>query len=130
MGPLTVDRVRDVLADSPLLSDGDFVSLTNSANADPGEGADWLPYYKLSLAVLMQAFGEVMATAGYLAESAEAVAPGRTAAARRVLRQAEQMARLSLRPCGIGPDTTPERAAEVDAATERLWAGPVREAGR
>jgi hypothetical protein len=126
--PTTIDRVRAWLADSPLLSDGDFAHFAAQANADPDEGADWLPAYKVSLGVLMTAFGEVMATAGELATAAEAVAPGRTAVCRRVLRQAELLARLSLRPCGIGPDESPGRAAAVDAKIDADW--PLPEARR
>lgn len=106
---LTVERVRAVLADCTLFNDDDFRALTASANADPEEGAEWLPYYKLALAVLMQAFRTLDKLAGFSPKSPIEL---------RVLSMGRELAKLSNRPCGIGPDESPERAAEVDRLNE------------
>lgn len=118
MNELTPERVRAVLGDSPLITPGMVVDLTASANADSEEGVEWLPYHKLALSVLSQAFGVMEAVALHgikLAAASSDVAANRFAAHREQFDYARWLFRLHLRPCGIGPDESPERAAQVDA---------------
>lgn len=110
---ITFERVCEVIADSSLFSVNDLHDLTDSTNADSDEGAEWLPYYKLSLAMLMQAFGEAETVAESLARQGSRE--------QAVLARATRKAKASCRPCGIGPDLSPERAAEVDAELSADW---------
>lgn len=122
MQGLTEDRIRAVLGDSPLVTPGFVADVLATANADSEEGADWLPYYKLSLGILAQAFGmlEEVAAEGLRAAYARGFAPdsatARWAESReRILGEAKSLFLLHLRPTGIGPDELPELAAKVDA---------------
>ena len=110
MNTITEARVREVLGNTDDFTDEEYAALTASANADPEEGAEWLPYYKLSCAILMQAY----AGAALIAQT---ISPRFSETRKNV----EALAKLSLRPAGIGPDTTPERAKEVDDLTEKTW---------
>lgn len=129
--PITPDRVRAVLRGSPLLEPEDYADLAEQANADPEEGADWLPYYKLALGVLMRAFGMLDAVCGELIDVTDGNIPARRMVRIKVARsRAEMVAALSLRPCGIGPtddpaavERTERRVAEfLAAANERKGA--------
>jgi hypothetical protein len=113
MNTITEARVREVLGHSPLLTAEDYAGLTATANSDPEEGPEWLPYYKLHAALLMQAFGAIAGAA-----DAQGAAGLRF---REIVCKAKAIARLSLRLCAIGPDETSERAAEVDALIEQQW---------
>lgn len=125
MNAITLDRVRQLFGDSPdLLTDDDLKELTDSANADADEGAEWLPYYKLSLSLLMRAFGELNAVAlnGILGRT-PGVVPGKVY---EVHGRSCDLARLSLRPCGAGPDASAEKAAEVERMIDETWGKPMR----
>ncbi len=117
MTTITEERVRAVLRNSPLLSAEDYQHLTAQANMDADEGADWLPYYKIALGVLMMAFG-----------SLEAVATGPhnfdPKSRREVVADALALAKLSNLPCGIGPDESPEQMAAVWESEERARDAP------
>lgn len=54
---MTADDVRRLIGDVPGLTPEDFAGLVESANADPHEGADTLPRYKLAMALLAQQAG-------------------------------------------------------------------------
>lgn len=54
---VTADGVRAMVGEVRGLSPQDYADLAASANADRHEGRDWLPRYKLALAVLAQAIG-------------------------------------------------------------------------
>jgi hypothetical protein len=69
-----------------------------SANMDPDEGADWLPYYKAAL--------------GFLAQCVGALSAGAKVSDPHVARLWE----LHLLLCGIGPDRNIVRAARSKAA--------------
>ncbi len=57
---ITEEQVWAVLGDSAHLFAGPELGfLTDNANSDPGEGAEWLPYYKLADAVLIGMLGDV-----------------------------------------------------------------------
>lgn len=121
---LDEERVRAVVGPHPWLDPEAVADLVRSANSDPHEGAEWLPYYKLTCAVLMRSFGGMAAVAeeaiGLLSRADD---PRGVKAARlfRTVLLAERLAELSVRPCGIGPDRTPERAAEVDRYLRLTW---------
>ena len=52
MNTIDLDRLRELFGDSPhLLNDADLAALLVSANADPHEGAEWLPYYKVASSI-------------------------------------------------------------------------------
>lgn len=116
--PVTPDRVRAVLGGCPLLEPEDWAELTSQANADPDEGADWLPYYRLALGVLMQAFGRLDAVCQELIDVTEGNIPAQRMTRIKVARaRAEMVAALSLRPCGIGPTDDP---AAVERTERRV----------
>lgn len=122
MQDLTPERIRAVLGESPLVTPEFVADMVATANADGDEGAEWLPYYKLSLGILAQAFGmmDVVAVEGLRAAYARGFdadsATARWAEKReKLLGDARDLFRLHLRPTGIGPDESPERAAAVDA---------------
>lgn len=125
MQPITEARVREVLQNTPLLEPADFAHLTEQANADAGEGLDWLPYYKIALGVLMHAFGRLHAAAD------QHTTPGTVAHRRRlaVIAEAELLARLSCRPCGIGPVAGDSHADRVDEVLDRDWPVPTHVTG-
>ena len=95
-------RIRELLGNPDCLTEQDYADLAGSANADPDESAEWLPYYKLALALLMQAFGVAMSMA-------------RSCPNKDVPALARSLARLHFYPCGIGPDGSPEKRKEVEA---------------
>lgn len=118
---LSPERVRAVLGDSPLI-DAEFVAdMVKSANSDAKEGAEWLPYYKVALGVLARAFGELETVALFgirAAATDDDLSVGRFAVIREQLDHARWLFKVHLRPIGIGPDESPERAAQVDASIE------------
>jgi len=81
---------------------------------------DWLPYYKLALAVLVQAYGALSAVAADIFPYAAAPMPRRNGW-RRSIDAADALTRLHLRPCGVGPDRSPEKAAEAEDVIRRTW---------
>jgi hypothetical protein len=109
MNTLTEERIRELLLNSFIIGrepDG-FANLLKSANADPEEGAEWLPYYKLALALLMQAFGTACAVAQD-AISTPNPTPAKTYSQKRMMRLiAYRLAELSNHVCGIGPGPAP-----------------------
>lgn len=108
---ITPDQIRTVLGDPPTLDAEDYVLLTCSANADPDEGAEWLPYYKVACGLLIQAFG--------MAEAAAVLANDR---GQRIMALARGRVVLSQRAAGIGPqEPTPELLAKVDAINQTLF---------
>ncbi len=116
MNTVTEERVRELLGDSWLIDceDTGFPELVAQANADPNEGAEWLPYYKIALSLLMQGFGVAMgiAHAGLTDPSTHKV-DARLDVLRRV---AIGLAKLSNLACAVGPnEATPELLAKVNA---------------
>lgn len=108
---ITEDRIRDLMFPTNLLDDEDYRLLVNSANADADEGAEWLPYYKVACALLMQAFG--------MAEAAAVLTNDR---GQRILAKARGLVLLSQRAAGIGPqEPTPELVAKVDSINANLF---------
>ena len=130
MNTIDLERLCELFGDSPHLIDAvGLGDLLVSANADPHEGAEWLPYYKAALGVLMQAFGMLEATCQTAIDMASA-APVPTAKWQRLLHTRDKsldLARLHLRPCGVGPDRTAAKAAESEALIDRTL-GPARTA--
>jgi hypothetical protein len=53
---MTAKQIRDLIGDEACEA-GNILDLTESANADPHEGAECLPQYKLALALLAQSCG-------------------------------------------------------------------------
>lgn len=105
---LTPDQVRAACQNCPLIDAELFALLVRGANADPDEGPEWLPYYKLASSLLMYAFGN-MARAALTPQQFE------ESHRQQVMRDALVLAKLSNRICGLGPNDSPEAAARVDA---------------
>ena len=92
-----------------------------SANADSGEGSDWLPYYKLALGVLSYAFGVIEMTAEKAMSGSASNPMVSTDDFAKICEQrnhAKYLFKVHLRVCGIGPDESKERAAKVDEMIE------------
>jgi hypothetical protein len=94
--------VRAAIGDHAALDDEDYELLAASANADPHEGAEWLPYYKIALGLLMQGFGVLDATVEF--------APATAAVARRNLACARALMELSNHVAATGPALAPAEA--------------------
>lgn len=102
---LTEDRLLEVLKPfGELYTSEDAERFLCSANADPHEGADWLPYYKLALAMNAHTIG-LLASA--LRRAARLVPLTRGAGFERIILAARQEFAASMVPCGIGPQTDP-----------------------
>lgn len=124
---IDMDRVRGIIQDSPDLNADDLAGLLDMANADPEEGPDWLPYYKLAVGLDSHALG-CLDGAVLAAIKAMEGDPTKAKIVRAItnLRDAAQrLMRLSSRSCGIGPDRTPERAAQVDRLSAELYGDPL-----
>lgn len=108
---MTEERLEEVLrlcGDDYQPDDPD--ELLASANADPDEGAEWLPYYKLAL-------GMNASTIGYLCGVLQGLRTTPTADRGRVIDTALKVARQELAasqvPCGVGPRTDAETVCRV-----------------
>lgn len=115
---LSMERIREVLDNSPLLLPDDWQDLHVAAMQDPTEGAEWLPYYKLNSTLNIMALGVAQ---GALARAIELLGPNDdiTLRMRGAYQHASELYLLSLMPAGIGPNTDPESINNSKAAVER-----------
>lgn len=118
---LDEERVCEVLGPSTWLSVEEFEGILATANADPDEGIEWLPWYKLSLGLLMNACGALTAAVD---EAIKAIEPNDPELARKMrdLRfESLKTLILSLRASGTGPSTDPEHIAKTEASIDTKW---------
>ena len=115
MNTITEADVRAVLGPGYKGDRKDVAQLVASANADPREGVEWLPYYKLALAVLAEAAGQIQGLAEVISRDMPPDhLPGRVVV-EEALRWFDGMFRVHLRVCGLGPDHgNPKRVAKVE----------------
>lgn len=66
---MTTQEIKNFL---PSLTDGEVVDLEAAANEDSGEGAEWLPYYKMALERLAECVGLLAAADANAEDKAEA----------------------------------------------------------
>ena len=106
---LTEERLEEVLK---LVGDdftGDTDELLAAANADPEEGAEWMPYYKLAVAMNAQTIGYLCGLLErWKVNGVDDVTEFRTA-----LKVARAELAASMVPCGIGPQTDAETVCRV-----------------
>lgn len=121
--PLTEDRLEEVLK---LCGDDfqpdDVDDLLKSANADPDEGAEWLPYYKLAIAIDAGTIGYLC---GILDGLKRTPAPDLNRVIDTALKVARQEMAASSIVCGIGPRTDADTICRVLNAAECVKADPL-----
>lgn len=101
------------------LSPEEVESAVVNGNQDPGEGAEWLPYYKASLGSLAELVGLLSAL----------LQRHRPSINNETLAAAKRLWLLHLHFAGIGPDTDIERGQRIkkqaEEATEECFAALV-----
>lgn len=105
---ISEERLRAVLFNSDLIDadDDGFPGLLRAANADPDEGPEWLPYYKIALALLIQALGAAEAIAySAIKDPNPAKNKDRLLLLKKV---AHAIGELSNHVCAVGPGEAPE----------------------
>lgn len=115
---LTIDRVREVLKNSPLLTDEDWIDLYKAANEDPDETTEWLPYYKLQTSLLCMAIGSSNTALNTALVFLRNSHPAEAVKVERVLKESMATFLLSLYPVGLGPGATLEAFARNDKFIE------------
>lgn len=107
---LTEERLEEVLKlCGEDFTSGDTDELLAAANADPQEGPEWLPYYKLAVAMNAQTIGYLCGLLErWIVTGVDDVTTFRTA-----LKVARDELAASMIPCGVGPHTDAETVCRV-----------------
>ena len=106
---LTEEKLREVIGD---WSEIDYFAVLETANADPHEGAEWLPYYKAAMAILAEECGGMAAILSKMLVAYGDNPAGKTI--RKTLERMQVFWLAHLKLCGIGPQTDPAKVAEAN----------------
>lgn len=106
--PISRERVVHLLSPfSPVFNDAEIDELAEAANKDPDEGVDWLPYYKLALAIHASTMGFVCEFLYNSIKDVIAGVPVKSGKLAEVLQLVQAEFGASLMPCGVGPNADP-----------------------
>lgn len=120
MNKLTEDRLEELLRPfEGCFGPGEADQLLAAANADPDEGADWLPYYKLAVAMNGLTIGYLCGLLKlWSVNGVDDVTEFRTA-----IKVARTEFAASMVPCGVGPRTDVETWVKVLNKASAIAAG-------
>jgi len=110
LNTLTEDRLEELLRPfEDCFGPGEAEQLLASANADPDEGAEWLPYYKLAVAMNGLTIGYLCG----LLKRWTITGVDDVVAFQAAIRIARREFAASMVPCGVGPRTDVETWVKV-----------------
>lgn len=119
--PLARERAVEVLgAFASEFTADEIDGFLVTAHADPHEGADWLPYYKLAIGIQCGVMGYLSALVLRLMEDQP---KERVLNYLIALRKADRERAAAMMPCGIGPRTDAETVSRITAKCMRIAAG-------
>lgn len=109
---MTKEQLVDLM---PGIDPADVADIFAAQNYDQGEGAEWIPFYKMALGRLAQSAGALRALVEILSDDV-ILTPRQQKTMATVLIDAGRAYRDHLVLCGVGPDfADEERLADVRA---------------